>query len=63
MSLTDVMSHAGFSGYAQVGFVVSLLAFVGIVAWVVRRPKTEMKAHARLALDDDSRGTERRRPS
>jgi uncharacterized iron-regulated membrane protein len=63
MSLTDVVSHAGFTGYAQVGFVVSLLAFLGIVAWVARRPRAEMKAHAQLALDDDSTpGAQRRQP-
>ena len=27
MNLTDVVSHAGFSGYAQIGFVISLAAF------------------------------------
>jgi len=53
MSLTDVVSHAGFSGYAQVGFVLSLVAFVGLVAWVMLRPKDEMKKHARVVLDDD----------
>jgi hypothetical protein len=59
MSLTDVMSSAGFSGYAQVGFLLSLGAFVSVVAWVVLRPKEEMKAHAGLALDED--GPENRR--
>jgi cbb3-type cytochrome oxidase subunit 3 len=54
MSLTDVMGHAGFGGYAQAGFVISLIAFVGIVAWVARRPRAEMKAHANLVLDDDA---------
>ena len=52
MNLTDVVSHAGFSGYAQVGFVISLLAFVGVVAWVLLRPKAEMRARASVVLDD-----------
>jgi hypothetical protein len=53
VTLTDVMSHAGFSGYAQLGFVVSLVAFVGLVAWVALRPKAEMQAHAQAVLNDD----------
>jgi hypothetical protein len=61
MNLTDVVSHAGFSGYAQIGFVVSLIAFVGLVAWVILRPKAEMKARAEVVLEDDetSRGNGR----
>ncbi len=62
MNLTDVVSHAGFSGYAQIGFVVSLVAFVGLVAWVVLRPKAEMQAHANIALDEESTPNQRRRP-
>jgi hypothetical protein len=53
VTLTEVMSHAGFSGYAQLGFLVSLVAFVGLVAWVVLRPKAEMQAHAQAVLNDD----------
>ena len=53
MNLTDVVSHAGFTGYAQVGFVISLVAFLGVVAWVFLRPKAEMRAHAQVVLDDD----------
>jgi len=53
MNLTDVMSNAGFSDFAKVGFVLSGLTFVGVVVWVVLRPKSEMKAHAGVVLDDD----------
>ncbi len=62
MNLTDVVSHAGFSGYAQIGFVISLVAFVGLVAWAFLRPKSEMQSHAKLALDDDKTTHERRQP-
>lgn len=62
MNLTDVVSHAGFSGYAQVGFVVSLVAFVGLVAWAARRPRAEMKAHAEIVLDDERPARARRQP-
>lgn len=59
MNLTDVVSHAGFSGYAQIGFVVSLVAFVALVAWVTLRPKAEMKAHAEMILEEEHRPPER----
>ncbi len=62
MNLTDVVSHAGFTGYAQVGFVISLVAFVALVAWVALRPKAEMQAQAKLALDDETPSTKRRQP-
>jgi cbb3-type cytochrome oxidase subunit 3 len=54
MNLTDVVSHAGFSGYAQIGFLISLVAFLGVVAWAFLRPKAEMQAHAQVVLEDDT---------
>ncbi len=62
MSLTDVVSHAGFSGYAQVGFVVSLVAFVGLVIWVMRRPRAEMKSQAELVFEEEQTPPLGRRP-
>jgi hypothetical protein len=59
MNLTDVVSNSGFTGYAQIGFVVSLVAFLGVVGWVFLRPKAEMRAHAQVVLDDDSDGNRR----
>jgi len=59
MNLTDVVSNSGFTGYAQIGFVVSLVAFLGVVGWVFLRPKAEMRAHAEVVLDDDSDGNRR----
>jgi cbb3-type cytochrome oxidase subunit 3 len=53
MNLTDVVSHSGSTGYAQIGFVISLVAFLGVVAWVFLRPKAEMKAQAQVVLEDD----------
>jgi cbb3-type cytochrome oxidase subunit 3 len=54
MNLTDVVSNSGFSDYAQIGFLISLVAFLGVVAWVFLRPKAEMRAHALVVLDDDT---------
>jgi hypothetical protein len=54
MNLTDVVSNSGSSGYAQIGFLISLVAFLGVVTWVFLRPKAEMWAHAQVVLDDDT---------
>ena len=53
MNLTDVISNAGLSDFARVGFVLSGLTFVGVVVWVMVRPKSEMQARAGVVLDDD----------
>ena len=36
MKLSDVVGHAGLSGYAQVALVLFLVAFVAIIWWVFR---------------------------
>ena len=54
MNLTDVVSHSGFTGYAQIGFVISLVAFLGVVAWVLLRPRAEMKAQSQVVFEDDT---------
>ena len=53
MSLTDLMSNAGLSGYAEVALILFLGAFLGI-AWWVFRPSARLRwqADARLPLDD-----------
>jgi cbb3-type cytochrome oxidase subunit 3 len=57
MRLSDVMSNAGLSGYAEVALILFLLAFLGIV-WAIFRPGTKpaMDAAARMPIDDDSTG-------
>lgn len=54
MSLTDLMSGAGLSIYAEVALVLFLAAFV-LVVWRVYAPamKDHWNAAARLPLDDD----------
>ncbi len=56
MSLSDVMGAADFSLFAQIGLVISLAAFAGVVAWTLRRSREEMDARARSVLDDDPDG-------
>jgi cbb3-type cytochrome oxidase subunit 3 len=58
MSLPDIMSRAGLSGYAEVALILFLLAFVAIVVWIFlpsRRRELERGSH--LPLDDgDTKG-------
>ena len=60
MSLTDVVSSAGNTGWAQVGFIISFVVFTLIVVWALLRPKAVMEAEARSVLDD---GTKKENPS
>ena len=58
MSLTDVMSHAGLSGYAEVALVLFLIAFVVIVARTFAPGRrADHDRAARLPLDDGARLT------
>jgi hypothetical protein len=52
MSLTEVMSASGNSGFAQIGFVISVVVFSLIVLWALLRPRASMQAAARSVLDD-----------
>lgn len=53
MKLSDIMSHAGLSVYAEVALVLFLLAFVGIVWWVFRpSARDRWKQAAQIPLDD-----------
>lgn len=53
MSLTDLMSNAGLSSYAEIALILFLASFLGI-AWWVFRPSARLRwqAAARLPLDD-----------
>ncbi len=53
MSLSDIMSAAGFSSWAEVGLVVSLLTFTAIVAYVFIRRKSSWEHLRNLPLEDD----------
>lgn len=52
MSLSEVVSNAGGSGFAQMGFVISFIVFTLIVIWALLRPKAAIEAEARSVLDD-----------
>ncbi len=60
MRLSDIMSHAGLSGYAIVAMVLFIVAFGGIVWKVFQRSNRDEYEHARrLPLED---GTPPRSP-
>ena len=53
LHLTDVMSHAGLSGYAIVAMILFMLAFGAIVWRVFQRSRRDEYLQAgRLPLDD-----------
>ena len=57
MHLSDVMSHAGLAGYAEVAMILFLLAFVAIVIATYRPSvKKDMDAASRLPFDDEPAG-------
>ncbi|GEM_PF-3583888 len=65
MSLTEVMSASGTTGFAQIGFVISFLVFSLIVLWALLRPRAAMRAAAQSVLDDgisDEQDTLRKEP-
>ncbi len=53
MRLTDIMSNAGLSSYAEVALILFVLAFIGIViATFLPSRKREMDRAAHLPFDD-----------
>jgi cbb3-type cytochrome oxidase subunit 3 len=55
MSLTEIMSSAGLSRYAEVALVLFLVAFL-LIVWRIFLPsrKPSFDRAARLPLDDDT---------
>jgi hypothetical protein len=59
MSLSDVMSGAGLHSWAELGLVVSLAAFLGIVAYVVWARRGSAWDRARhLPLEENGEGSD-----
>lgn len=53
MKLSDIMANAGLSIYAEVALVLFMLAFLGIIWWVLRRANTaRWNRAAQMPLDD-----------
>jgi cbb3-type cytochrome oxidase subunit 3 len=54
MRLSEIMSHAGLSRFAEIALVLFLVAFVAIVLRIFRPgARARMEHDARLPLDDD----------
>jgi len=53
MSLSDIVSNAGATLYAEIALLVFFLIFVGIVVYVALRRKGAWEHERHLPLDDD----------
>ena len=53
MRLSDIMSAAGFTSWAELGLIVSLLTFTAIVAYVFLRRKSSWEHLRNLPLEHD----------
>lgn len=55
MKLSDVVSHAGLAGYAEVALVLFAMAFVVMVFDTFNKRRAPLLAHqASLPLEDDN---------
>jgi len=54
MSLTEIMSNAGLSRYAEIALLLFFFAFI-VIVWRIYRPgrRAWLERQARLPLDDD----------
>ncbi len=53
MKLSDIMSNAGLSVFAEVALVLFVLAFLGIIWWVFRPGNARRwESDAQMPLDD-----------
>jgi len=54
MKLSDIMSHAGLAGYAEVALLLFFAAFVAILVRTLRHSdRAEMDHASRLPLEDE----------
>jgi cbb3-type cytochrome oxidase subunit 3 len=53
MRLSDVVSHAGLAGYAEIALVIFFVVFVAVSIAVLRPSRRrELERAARMPLDD-----------
>ena len=63
MKLSDIMSAAGLSSWAEVGLILSVITFSAIVIWVfVVRKKPSYEHLRELPLEDDNAADSTRIP-
>ncbi len=59
MKLSDIMSAAGLSSWAEIGLILSVITFSAIVIWVfVVRKKPSYEHLRELPLEDDNAADE-----
>lgn len=58
MRLTDIMSGAGLTSWAELGLIVSFVTFAAIAVWVLSRRKATWERARFLPLDDELEGRE-----
>jgi cbb3-type cytochrome oxidase subunit 3 len=57
MGLSDVLGHAGLSGFTEVAMILFMAAFIAVVVWTFApRRRRELDAAGRLPLDDEGAG-------
>ena len=57
MGLSDVIGHAGLSGFTVAAMILFMAAFVAVVVWTFApRRRRELDAASRLPLDDERTG-------
>jgi cbb3-type cytochrome oxidase subunit 3 len=55
MKLSDIMSAAGLTSWAEIGLVISLITFAAIVVYVfIVRSKASYEEERNLPLQDDN---------
>jgi len=54
MRLSDIMSAAGLSSWAEIGLIISVITFTAVAAWVLFRRSSSWDRARYLPLEDDS---------
>jgi hypothetical protein len=55
MSLSEIMSAAGLTSWAEVGLIISFVTFIGIAIYVLVRRRSTWEAARFMPLDDDGK--------
>lgn len=53
MRLSDIMSAAGLSSWAELGLIISFVTFTAVAVWVLIRRSTVWERARFLPLEDD----------
>ena len=59
MKLSDIMSAAGLSGYAEVALIIFFLVFMSVAVYLLFSRRQRWEHVARMPLDDEPRAASR----